>query len=73
MAANGATTILPAGNTCNGSADDAVTGFVGRASPDVRSARPACGRSPSTRRARCTCVRTATTIDDALSGTVVFQ
>ncbi|HEY6509563.1 MAG TPA: type II secretion system protein [Vicinamibacterales bacterium] len=33
MAANGATTMLAAGNTCNGSAADSVTGFVAERHP----------------------------------------
>ena len=72
MAADGAQTLVPAGDTCNNSDDDAVTGFVVERHPV----------SLGTTGVRSFAVDTQGTmymrqdgdpIDDALSGTTVFK
>ena len=59
MAADGATTMLPAGNTCNGSAADAVTGFVAERHPSAVAETGVRVVRHRHRRARCTCATTA--------------
>jgi prepilin-type N-terminal cleavage/methylation domain-containing protein len=72
MGANGATTIVPAANTCNGAAADAVTGFVAErhaVSVGETGVRSFAIDTQGTMYMR----QDGLTIDDALSGTLVFQ
>jgi prepilin-type N-terminal cleavage/methylation domain-containing protein len=72
MAADGASTMLPAGNTCNDSASDAVTGFVAERHP-VAIAETGV-RSFAINTEGVLHVRNdGATIDDALSGTTIFR
>ena len=58
-----------AGDTCNGSADDAVTGFVAERHPRSVAETGVRVVRHRHRRARCTCVNDGDPIDNALSGT----
>ena len=72
MAANGATTILAAGDTCNDSSLDAVTGFVAERHPvsvGETGVRSFAIDTQGTMRMR----QDGDPIDDAMSGTLVFQ
>lgn len=72
MAANGASTLLPAGKTCNGSAADAVTGFVAERHPVIvgeTGVRSFAVSTEGTMHAR----NDGVTIDDALSGTMILR
>ena len=72
MAANGATTLLPAANTCNGAAADAVTGFVGERHPKSvgeTGVRSFAIDTQGTMHMR----QDGVAIDDALAGTMIFQ
>ena len=72
MAANGAATVLPAGNTCNGSAADAVTSFVAERHPPAvaeTGVRSFAIDTEGTMHVR----NDGATIDDALSGTMILR
>ena len=72
MAANGAATILPNDQTCNGSAEDAVTGFVGErhaVSVGETGVRSFAIDTQGTMYMR----QDGDPIDDALAGTMVFR
>jgi prepilin-type N-terminal cleavage/methylation domain-containing protein len=72
MAAAGATTILPAANTCNGSSADAVTGFVVERHPvsvGETGVRSFAIDTQGTMHMR----QDGVTIDDTLAGTLIFQ
>jgi prepilin-type N-terminal cleavage/methylation domain-containing protein len=72
MAANGAATMLPAGNTCNGSAADSVTGFVAERHP--ASIAETGVRSFAISTEGTMFVRNdGVTIDNALSGTISLR
>ena len=72
MAASGATTLLPAANTCNNSADDAVTSFVGERHPRAIGETGVRSFAIDTQGAMYM-RQDGATIDDALAGTLVFQ
>lgn len=72
MAGDGATTILPAANTCNGATADAVTSFVGERHPRAigeTGVRSFAVDTQGTMHMR----QDGVTIDDALTGTHIFQ
>jgi prepilin-type N-terminal cleavage/methylation domain-containing protein len=72
MAASGANTLLPAADTCNGSADDAVTAFVGErhaVSVGETGVRSFAIDTQGTMYMR----QDGVTIDDTLAGTLVYQ
>ena len=72
MAANGAATMLPAGNTCNGSAADSVTGFVAERHPSAiaeTGVRAFAISTEGTLHVR----NDGVSIDSALSGTIVLR
>ena len=72
MAANGATTLLPGPNTCNGAAADAVTGFVAErhaVSVGETGVRSFAVDTQGTMYMRMD----GATIDDALAGTQAFK
>jgi prepilin-type N-terminal cleavage/methylation domain-containing protein len=72
MASSGATTLLPAGNTCNGSGADAMTGFVAERHP--RAVAETGVRSFAIDTQGTMYMRMdGATIDDALGGTTVYQ
>ncbi len=71
-AANGAETTLPAGNTCNGSAADSVTGFVAERHPSAIAVTGVRSFAISTEGVMF--VRNdGVAIDGALSGTIVLR
>jgi prepilin-type N-terminal cleavage/methylation domain-containing protein len=72
MAASGATTLLPAADTCNGAAADAVTGFVFERHPvsiGETGVRSFAIDTQGTMHMR----NDGDPIDDALAGTMIFQ
>jgi prepilin-type N-terminal cleavage/methylation domain-containing protein len=72
MADAGSATILPAGNTCNGSAADAMTGFVGERHPVAvaeTGVRSFAISTEGTMHVR----NDGAAIDDALSGTIILK
>jgi hypothetical protein len=72
MAADGATTLLPAANTCNGAAADAVTAFVGERHP-VSVGETGVRSFAIDTQGTMYHAQDGATIDDALAGTLVFQ
>jgi type IV pilus assembly protein PilA len=72
MAAAGSTTLLPAGNTCNGSGTDAMTGFVAESHPvgvGETGVRSFAISTEGTLHSR----NDGAAIDDALSGTILLK
>jgi prepilin-type N-terminal cleavage/methylation domain-containing protein len=72
MAANGAITVLDNGNTCNGAADDAVTGFVAERHPISIGGTGVRSFAIDTQGVLYM-LQDGDPIDDALTGTVIFQ
>jgi hypothetical protein len=72
MAADGATTLLPAANTCNGAAADAVTGFVVERHP-VSVGETGVRSFAIDTQGTMYHAQDGVTIDDALAGTLVYQ
>jgi type II secretory pathway pseudopilin PulG len=72
MAADGASTVLPAGDTCNGSGADAVTAFVAERHP-VSVAETGVRSFAINTEGTMWFRNDGATIDDALSGTTIIR